>query len=152
MERQDKWDRRYLALCDVVARWSEDPSTRVGAVLVVGGRIRGMGYNGFPAGEDDDPALYADRKYKYEHVVHAEINALEGVAPGVAQGGTMYINFPPCPDCAERMIQEGVARFVFRPIERRGRSAEWLREWDVRICATIDLATRSLIPVTILHP
>ena len=44
-----KWDRRMLGLVNLIATWSKDPSTRVGAVIVdAKNRVVSLGYNGFP--------------------------------------------------------------------------------------------------------
>lgn len=71
------WPERYLALADFISGWSKDPSTKVGAVLFrLDGSIISMGYNGFPRGVDDDPALLADRSVKLKMTIHAEENAI----------------------------------------------------------------------------
>ncbi len=68
----EKWDSRFIELARLIASWSKDTSTRVGAVIVdEQRRIVGTGYNGFARGCADDPALYADRERKYRRVVHA---------------------------------------------------------------------------------
>jgi deoxycytidylate deaminase len=66
LERQEKWDRRFLELAKQVSTWSKDPSTQVGAVLVNDLlQVVGMGYNGFPRGvEDWQMNVYADRELK----------------------------------------------------------------------------------------
>lgn len=112
-----KWDRRFLRLAAHVADWSYDPSTKVGAVLVNDDKIVvGMGYNGFPRGMSDDPALYADRDFKYLHVVHAEENACIN-AGHASRGATLYVwpafGFPCiCSDCCKVAVQSGVKRIV----------------------------------------
>ena len=47
---QGKWDVRFLRLAHEVAKWSKDPSTKVGCILVKDKKVISMGYNGFPAG------------------------------------------------------------------------------------------------------
>ena len=46
----NKWDNRFVAIAELVADWSKDPGTKVGAVLVQDRRIISTGYNGFPKG------------------------------------------------------------------------------------------------------
>ena len=56
-EKTELWDDRFLSLAALVAGWSKDPSTQVGCVIVdPDRRVRGMGYNGFPAGIADTEA------------------------------------------------------------------------------------------------
>lgn len=111
-----KWDKRFLELARHVAEWSKDPSTKVGAVLVRPDRtVASVGYNGFPRGTTDHPHDYADREYKYEKVIHAELNAILN-ARGDVRGCTLY-TWPPgygptCSRCAVHVIQAGIARVV----------------------------------------
>jgi dCMP deaminase len=42
-----KWDKRFLDLAAHIAKWSKDPSTQVGCVVVGADReIRSTGFNG----------------------------------------------------------------------------------------------------------
>lgn len=108
------WDSRFLALAASVATWSKDPSTQAGAVIVrVDRTIAGVGYNGFPRGCNDDPALYADRPTKLSRIVHAEMNAI--ISAGNVKGCTLYIHpLLTCDRCAVCMIQAGIKRVVYR--------------------------------------
>lgn len=106
-----KWDKRFLRLAEYIATWSKDPSTKVGAVIVQGRDVVAMGYNGFPEGEDDSPELYADRAYKYEHIIHGEINAI--TRHKVPYGCTLYtVPFMPCSVCADSIIRARIVRVV----------------------------------------
>ena len=70
----EKWNRRFLELAAHIASWSRDPSTKTGAVIVRPNKsVAGVGFNGFPQGAKDDPELYTDRTYKYDHIVHCVI-------------------------------------------------------------------------------
>ena len=90
-----KWDRRFLELTDVIARWSKDPSRGVGAVIVSPSRqIVATGFNGLPRGIEDRPERL-ERPVKYDLIVHAEMNAIvqcarNGVTP---VGSTIYTSF-----------------------------------------------------------
>lgn len=108
-----KWDLRFLKLADHVARWSKDPSTKVGAVIVdAQRRVRGIGYNGFPRGVIDDPDFYKNREVKYELIVHAEVNAILN-ASGPLDGCTLYTTpLATCSRCAGLVIQSGIKRVV----------------------------------------
>ena len=114
----DEWDRRMLALAQHIAGWSKDPSTKVGAVIADNRRrIISVGYNGFPAGVRD--VALEDRDFKYNRVVHAELNALL-FARGPVVGATLYVwPMPPCSRCAGPIIQAGIARVVSPPVGER---------------------------------
>ena len=108
----EQWDYRFLDLSKLIASWSKDPSTKVGAVIVdEDRRILSLGYNGFPLGISDDKRL-DNREIKYKMVVHAECNALLFCSePPV--GATIYTYpFMPCPKCAGMIIQTGITRVV----------------------------------------
>ena len=112
MSGQDKWDNRFLDLCEVVAAWSKDPSTKVGAVITEGIHIVSVGYNGLPSGAYDDPAILNNREEKYKFIIHAEINAILA-AKRPLKGTTLYIHpFLPCTNCASICIQSGISRVV----------------------------------------
>jgi dCMP deaminase len=109
----DKWDRRMLKMAKLVASWSKDPSTQTGAVIARPDRtIASVGYNGFPRGCDDAPALYADRETKYSRIVHCEMNAILSAREPM-HGCTLYtIPFASCDRCAAHVIQAGIRRCV----------------------------------------
>lgn len=133
MDRQEKWDRRYLEMARLVSTWSKDPSTQVGAVLVnYDYQKEFVGYNGFPVGVDDSPERYADRELKYKIVVHAESNALRKAGDFYSRGSTLYVypsfSFPPiCNECAKDAIQGRIKEIVgYEPNMNDPRVQRWL--------------------------
>ena len=117
MDDLSKWDVRYLALADSIAGWSKDPSTKVGCVIVgEAGQVLATGYNGFPRGVSDSPALLDRhrRPDKYKWTEHSERNALYNAArTGVAVcNATAYVTWFPCVDCMRGLIQSGIACIV----------------------------------------
>lgn len=142
MDRQLKWDQYYLRVAAVVASASKDPSTQVGAVLVrpwrgvadlPGNRIVATGFNGFPEGMDDDPALYANREYKYKHIVHAEVAAIESLGDIRLDGYTLYTSFPCCEECVAYAEGRGIRRIVTTPINFVGKDPAWVSAWWGRL-------------------
>jgi dCMP deaminase len=130
LDKQQKWDFRMLSLASVVAGWSKDPSTKIGAVIArPDNTVLSLGFNGFPRGCADDPGLYEDRVRKYERVVHAELNAIL-TAPERPQGCTLYV-WPPamspgnCSRCAAAIIQAGITRVV----HLEGKKLDFLDRW-----------------------
>lgn len=106
----DKWDERFLQMALLVATWSKDPSTKVGAIIVDGfRRVVSCGYNGAPKGVEEPPTL--NREEKLLRTIHAEANALHFA--GDVQGCTMYITAAPCAHCAGHIIQRGIRKVVF---------------------------------------
>lgn len=108
----NKWDRRFMAMAQLVASWSKDPSTKVGSVITRGNRFVSLGFNGFAAGVDDCPARYDDREFKYPAVIHAEENAMLFSKQDLT-GCTIFVwPMPPCAGCAAKIIQSGIKRVV----------------------------------------
>lgn len=100
----NKWNRRFLDLAKEIAKWSKDPESRVGAVLVSPNRIKMYhGYNGYPKHVDDD----SHRDEKLDYTLHAEVNALLKAEESV-EGWTLYVTKPPCLHCCLMAIQKGV--------------------------------------------
>lgn len=100
------WQDYFLNIATAVAQKSKDPNTKVGALIVKDKRILSAGYNGMVAGA---PEIWT-RPEKYEHVVHAEANAIAFAARNgsAVEGAFMYITHAPCFNCAKLMIQAGI--------------------------------------------
>jgi len=120
------WDERYLDMCLLVAKWSKDPSTKVGAVIAdKSNRLVSSGFNGFASGFADTLARWSDREFKYKHVLHAEENAILQARQDLT-GCTMYVQIPPCSLCMTRIAQSGIKRVVcYKP------SKDYLERWGI---------------------
>lgn len=144
--RQDKWDRRFLALAEHVAGWSKDPSTKTGAVIVdERRRVVSLGYNGFPVDVCDSPERYADRELKYKLIVHCERNAILFARRDLA-GCTLYTwPFMSCAPCAAMIIQAGIKRCV-APV-----TPEHLRErWEADMRLAGEMLTEAFVLLDLL--
>lgn len=111
----NKWHDRFFAMADLVASWSKDPSTKVGAVIVRPDRtIASVGYNGFPRGVYDGAEIYEDRPAKLLRTVHAEANAILSAREPL-HGYTLYVTpLHPCANCAGLIIQSGIGIVHFK--------------------------------------
>ncbi|UCV26697.1 deoxycytidylate deaminase [Ferribacterium limneticum] len=121
-----KWDQRFLELAQVVATWSKDPSTKVGAVIAdSNNRVISLGFNGSPQGVDD---TYLEREVKLLRTIHAEANALHFAHRDVT-GCHLFVTHPPCCHCAGHLIQRGIASVTF-PAPTRDFLDRWLTSYD----------------------
>lgn len=103
------WNARMLAMASLVAGWSKDPSTKVGAVVAdTNNRIVSLGYNGLARGVLDGEMT---RDEKLRCTIHAEENALL-FGGRAAQHCTIYVTHPPCARCAAKIIQAGLFKVV----------------------------------------
>lgn len=131
-DRIHKWDKRFLELCLFFAsRWSKDPSTQCGSVIVRNvNQIVQTGYNGYPAGIPDDESLYT-REQKYARIIHAEINAII-LAKQDLKDCTLYVApIPPCERCAGPIIQAGIKRVVALMSSDPERQSRWRNENNI---------------------
>ncbi len=111
------WHETFLEICDVIAKRSKDQSTQVGSVIVgPDHEIRSVGYNCFARGIDDNKQERQERPEKYFFFEHAERNAIYNAARiGVPlKGCTLYVQWPPCADCARAIIQSGISVVIIK--------------------------------------
>jgi dCMP deaminase len=104
-----------MQMARLVASWSKDPSSKVGAVLARGKFVVSVGFNGFPQGIADSAERLEDRAIKYPTILHAEVNAILSACQDI-RGCTLYVTpYMPCPQCAAMVVQSGIARIVYAP-------------------------------------
>lgn len=115
---------------------------KVGSILVKDGNIISFGWNGMPAGWDNncedqvysEDGFHITLKTKPE-VLHSEANALMKVAKaggGVADS-TMYCTHAPCIECAKLIHQAGVRKLLYRNTYRNSDGLAFLERSGVEI-------------------
>jgi dCMP deaminase len=119
---KEKFINAYM---DVAERFAELSSARrlhVGAIVVKDDRIISIGYNGMPAGWDndcEDVIQHSDDtvtlKSKPE-VLHAETNAIAKLAKSTesGDGAVLFVTHSPCLDCAKLIFQSGIRSVFYR--------------------------------------
>ena len=133
---KEKFIRAYMDTAKRFAELSYARRLHVGAIVVKNDRIISIGYNGMPAGWDNDceDRVYANewsidndiwthqdetgRPYNLEtkpEVLHAERNALDKLAKGTegGDGADMFITHSPCLECAKSILGAGIKRVWF---------------------------------------
>jgi dCMP deaminase len=116
-------DQYFMGIAMAVRRRANCLGNRVGAIVVVDGRIVSTGYNGTPEKMVNCLDGGCDRcahREKYRSgtgydlciCVHAEQNALLAAARfGIAvQGGTVYTTMQPCFGCTKEMLQARIRK------------------------------------------
>jgi dCMP deaminase len=153
----DSWDIFYLNMARYVATKSKDPSTKAGAVIVRPDRsLCSVGFNGFPKGMNDDPAILADREKKYSRTVHCEVNAQIFTKEDL-HGYTLYTwPFASCDRCAVQMIQTGITRYVYpeMPAEKKarwGNSMDLARDYFLEAGCEVVEVPYAVIPNVVLE-
>lgn len=118
-EKQQRLDILFLDIAERISLMSYARKLKVGNVLVKDDNMVSMGWNGMPAGMDNNCEVELEDgtlKTRIE-VSHAESNCLLKLAAGGgegSEGSTLYATHPPCPTCAKLIKQGKVARFVYR--------------------------------------
>ena len=134
MPKQIELDRTYLQMADIWGRLSKANRKKVGCLIVNNGHIISDGYNGTPAGYDNNCEY--ETRFGYEtkpEVLHAESNALMKLAKSTisSEGSTIYLTMSPCFECAKLIIQAGVRRVVYREVYRDETGITFLVKNDV---------------------
>ena len=118
MKRENylSWQEYFMGIAFLSAKRSKDPVTQVGACIVIDDKIIGIGYNGFPRGNNDDNMPWGKEgeylETKYPYVVHAELNAILNSNKSV-KDATIYVNHFPCNECSKAIIQSGISKVVY---------------------------------------
>ena len=125
LERQEKWDKRFMDVAKLVGSWCSCNRRKVGAVIVNKNRIIATGYNGAPTGVEnckergccirDELKIESGTRSEVCYSVHAEQNAIAQAAKlGIAvEGATIYVTHQPCSMCTRIIINSGIKRIVY---------------------------------------
>ena len=118
---KEKFKRAYMKTAHTFAELSSARRLKVGAIVVKDDRIISIGYNGMPAGWDnncEEETRYEDGgvtlKTKPE-VLHAETNAIAKLAKSNESGldADLFITHAPCLNCAKLIYQSGISRIHY---------------------------------------
>ena len=140
-----RWDLRFIEMAALVASWSKDPSTKVGAVITNDkNHVISLGFNGFPRGVED--RLDVSRETKLARTIHAEPNAILHAKQDLA-GCSIYVTRPPCSNCAALIIQSGISRVVYEAPD-----PDFLVRWKDSISESIQMFEEARITVVSLEP
>lgn len=118
----------WIAQCYVEAAKSPDPSTGVGAGLVIGNilQVNTLSHNaptdGWEMTEED-----WGRPRKYSLVEHAERRAIYKAARGGlwTEGATLVGNWAACTDCARAIVEAGIVRLIRHVVEDEAATPGW---------------------------
>lgn len=138
---KDKLIKAYIKTAETFAELSHARRLHVGAIVVKDDRIISIGYNGMPAGWDnncEDVIQHSDDttslKTKPE-VLHAETNAIAKLAKSTesGQGASMFITHAPCLDCAKLIYQSGISSVFYRDAYRSTDGIKFLEQSGVTV-------------------
>jgi dCMP deaminase len=126
----------YMQTAKIFADLSHARRLHVGAIVVKDDRIISIGYNGMPAGWDNNCEDEINNELRTRpEVLHAESNTISKLARSSesGDGSVMFITHAPCIDCAKLIFQSGI-RQVFYGEEYRSRDGiEFLEKCRVEV-------------------
>ena len=129
---------------DIAQRTAELSHARrlkVGSIIVKEDRIISIGYNGMPAGWDNNcenelhqPVGRVDLVTKPE-VLHAETNAIAKLARSSDSGmdADLFVTHAPCLDCAKLIYQSGIRRVYFGQAYRDTAGVDFLKNSNIQV-------------------
>ena len=138
---KQKFIDMYMDWATRTAQLSHARRLQVGAVIVKDDSVISYGYNGMPAGWDNncEDDLYqqdgsSGLKTKPE-VLHAESNAIAKLAKSQNSGlgADIFITHSPCLECAKLIYQAGIKRIWFRENYRDSKGIEFLTRSGIEI-------------------
>ena len=129
----------YMKTAKIFAELSHARRLHVGAIVVKDDRIISIGYNGMPAGWDNNcEDKVWDKTGDYElktkpEVLHAESNAISKLARSSesGDGATMFITHAPCMECSKLIYQSGIKKVYFGQAYRDTSGVEFLNKCKV---------------------
>lgn len=130
-----------MDIAERTAELSHAKRLHVGAIVVKDDRIISIGYNGMPAGWDNNcEDKVWDNGGDYElkskpEVLHAETNAIAKLARSTESGldSDLFVTHAPCLDCAKLIYQAGIKQVWFRTAYRDSAGIEFLKTSGVKV-------------------
>jgi dCMP deaminase len=132
-----KFQKLYMDWALRVAELSYAKRLQVGAVVVKDDTVISYGYNGMPAGwdnncetTDEDGALTTRPE-----VLHAESNAIAKLAKSnnSGLGADLFITHSPCIHCAKLIYQSGIGRVFYGENYRDDAGIQFLKNSNVEV-------------------
>ena len=147
-----KLKEAYMKTAETFAELSHARRLHVGAIIVKDDRIISIGYNGMPAGWDNNCEVeetYSRQvapgdDYEIVHtgilktkpeVLHAETNAIAKLAKSTESGldAMLFVTHSPCLDCAKLIYQSGINTVYYRNAYRSDDGINFLKQSGVRV-------------------
>ena len=131
------WARR-------TAKLSHARRLHVGAVIVKDDTVISYGYNGMPAGWDnnceyevivEDGDDYTTELKTKPEVLHAESNAIAKLAKSTNSGlgADLFVTHSPCMECSKLIFQSGIRRVFYAEDYRDNAGITFLKNSGVKV-------------------
>jgi dCMP deaminase len=148
---KQKWIDAFMDTAERFAQLSSAKRLKVGAVVVKDNRIISIGYNGMPAGWDNEcekknytltghyDGLDEDgTSYQWvtkDEVIHAEANAVAKLARDGESGkdSIMFCTHAPCIQCAKIIYGAGIKTVYYRNSYRDTAGLDFLEKCSIAV-------------------
>jgi dCMP deaminase len=157
---KQKFIDAHMKAAEVYSQLSSAKRLQVGCVVVKDNTIIGIGYNGMPAGWDNDCEYkeypdkwsgrheYMDLDYPLQEpdgtyyklktkpeVLHAETNSLAKIARSTnsSEGAALFVTHAPCLDCAKIIHQAGINSVYYRNTYRSTDGIDFLEKCNINV-------------------
>jgi dCMP deaminase len=137
---KEKFKQAYMQTAQTFAELSHARRLKVGCIIVKDDRIISIGYNGMPAGWDNNcehEIKWPNGEIRFletkSEVLHAESNAIAKLARSVesGEGASLFVTHSPCIECAKLIHQSGISRLFFGTQYRDMAGVEFLMKSGV---------------------
>lgn len=139
---KQKYIDLYMDWAKRTAELSHAQRLHVGAVIVKDDTVISYGYNGMPAGWDNNcefeytnPQTKITELVTKPEVLHAESNAVAKLArshnSGV--GADIFVTHAPCLDCAKLIYQSGISRVWYGHQYRNDHGIDFLQKSGIEV-------------------
>lgn len=159
---KNKFVQAHMKVADIYSQLSSAKRLQVGAIVVKDNRVISIGYNGMPAGWDNQceykdydisrtldgnyfpgsAEIYPDMddtgRYKLTtkpEVIHAEANAIAKLARTHESGldADMFITHAPCMECAKLIYGAGIKKVFYRHQYRNTDGVDFLNKCNIGV-------------------
>jgi dCMP deaminase len=150
----NKIDYVHMKVAEAYSELSHARRLKVGAIVTKDDRVISIGYNGTPAGWDNNCEIEVRNEFEYyvdnggekyngatielvtkNEVIHAEANAIGKLARSSesGEGATMYITHAPCFACAKMIHIAGINKVLYRNEYRDTEGIEFLNKCNIEV-------------------
>lgn len=139
---KEKFKQAYMQTAQTFAELSHARRLKVGCIIVKDDRIISIGYNGMPAGWDNNcehEMKWPNGEIRFlqtrDEVLHAESNAIAKLARSVesGEGASLFVTHSPCIECAKLIYQSGISHVYFEMQYRDAAGVDFLINSGVEV-------------------
>ena len=139
---KEKFKQSYMQTAKTFAELSHARRLKVGAIIVKDDRIISIGYNGMPAGWDNNcehEMKWPNGEIRFletkEEVLHAETNAIAKLARSneSGEGASLFVTHSPCIQCAKLIYQSGINTVYYGTQYRDDKGLKFLEQSNINV-------------------